>query len=355
MRLMFVYWKLEDAGSAQTIYNFARAAEALGHETMLYAAPDPRSRYRCSLEIESADAVIFVLEWNIYLHNNLPLDLETPVLRTERTRRIIIDNDGMYNDPVRVDGDYNHPEPADSRRRTELYESIADRIYQPTFHPRRPNVGTFLFHGYDPTWERPLDFRDKPYGMYYVGSNWFRWRAMARVLRAVEPVRGRVGRIGVVGHNWLEPPPGATSPLREDAYTSDPRYLERLGVEVGPAVPIEEVIPRMSRSVFTPVLVRPVFNHLRLVNPRLFETPAASTIPIFDLDPEYVREVYGRPAEELVLGNDGTELISRVLGRPEYYAEIVGEIRRHLAAKHSFTRRVEELVGIIRGCVGPCA
>jgi hypothetical protein len=152
MRLMFVYWKLEDAGSAQTIHNFARAAGALGHEVMLYAPPDPASRFRCSLDIESADAVVFVLEWNIYLHNNLPLDLETPVKRTERARRIIIDNDGMYDDPVQVDGDYNHPAPEDSRRRTELYDSIADRIYQPTLRPRRPNVGTYLFHGYDPAW-----------------------------------------------------------------------------------------------------------------------------------------------------------------------------------------------------------
>ena len=32
---------------------------------------------------------------------------------------------------------------------------------------------------------------------------------------------------------------------------------------------------------------------LRLVNPRLFETPAANTIPVFGLDPEYVREIYG--------------------------------------------------------------
>lgn len=352
MRLMFVYWKLDDAGSAVTLRNFARAAEALGHEALLFGPEDPSYFMPCSTEVESADAVIFIMEWNIYLHNNLPLDLETPVRRTERRRRLIIDNDGMYDDPVHVGGDYNHPTAEDSRRRTELYDLITDRIYQPTLHPLRPNVGTYLFHGYDPAWEQRLDFRNKPYGMSYVGSNWFRWRAMQRVLRTVEPIRDRVGRIRVVGHCWLEPPAGAEPPLRDQAYATDPAYLKRLGVEVGPAVPIGQVIPAMSQGVFTPVLVRPLFNHLRLVNPRLFETPAANTIPLFNLDAGYVREVYGEGATQLVLGENATDLIADVLRRPDYYADVVREIRRHLAAKHSFTVRVRELIDIVKGEAG---
>jgi hypothetical protein len=74
MRLMFVYWKLENAGSAQTIFNFAEAAKRLGHEVVLYAPEDPTSRFQCSLDLESADGVIFVLEWNIYIHQSHKLD-----------------------------------------------------------------------------------------------------------------------------------------------------------------------------------------------------------------------------------------------------------------------------------------
>jgi hypothetical protein len=348
MRFMFVYWKLDDAGSAQTIYNYHLAAQKMGHEVFLYAPEDPAYYIPCSLDIESADAVIFVMEWNIYLHNNLPLDLETPTRRTERKLRIIIDNDGMYNDLVRVDGDFNHMEATDARRRTELYDSISDRIYQPTFHPERENVGTFLFHGYDAAWEMPLDFRNKEYGMFYVGSNWFRWRAMKRVLGAIEPIRGKVGRIGIVGHNWLEPPAGAESPLREQAYGTDPEYLRRLGIEVGAAVPIDQVISTMSKGIFSPVLVRPVFNHFRLVNPRLFETPAANTIPLFCLDKEYVREIYGDRGLELALGKNPTAKIQDVLTRPDYYATVIKDIRRHVLAKHSFAARLQDLIDLVR-------
>lgn len=346
---MFVYWHVEDAGSAQTIYKYAQAARALGHEVALYAPPNPASRFNCSLDVESADAVIFLLEWNIYLHNNEPLDLDGAISRSQRKRRFVIDDDGMYNDVIRVDGDYNHPASADSRCRTELYDSISDTILQPTLHPRRPNIRSFLFHGYDPRWEVPLDFSAKQFGMCYVGSNWFRWGPMRRVLGAIEPIRDRVGRIGVVGHNWDMPPAGAESPLRETAYANEPEYLAQLNVELMPAVPLEQVISSMSKGVFNPVLVRPLFNHLRLANPRLFETPAANTIPLLGLDPEYAQEIYGEQALELVLRPDPTEQIEDVLRQPEHYAKTVRGIRRHLAAHHSYEARVRELVDIITG------
>jgi hypothetical protein len=348
MRFMFVYWKLENAGSAQTILNYAAAARELGHEVVLYADPDDSSKFACSLDIDSADAVVFLLEWNIYLHENKPLDLSGALRWSAREQRIAIDNDGMYNDPIRVDGDYNHPTIEDSRKRTELYDSISDRIYQPTLHPLRPNVKTFLFHGYNPAWEAPLDPTDKPYGMLYVGSNWFRWRAMSRVLRAIEPVRHRVGRVRIVGHDWTEMPWWVESPLREDAYFVDTAYLRALNVEVCPPVPIGEVVATMGQGVFNPVLVRPTFNHLRLVNPRLFETLAANTIPLFALDEAYVKEIYGQAGAELVLDEDPSRLIVDVLERPHHYAAVVTELRRHLAERHSFIARVTELIDLVR-------
>ena len=346
MRLMFVYWDLDNAGSAQTIYHYSKAAKALGHEVVLHAPVRERSRLERSTDVESADAVIFLLEWNIYLHHGEYLDLAQPALRAPRERRIVIDDDGMYNDALAVDGDYTHPHAAASRRRTELYDSLSDKILQPTLHPLRPNVRTFLFHGYDASCERPLEFERKDYGMIYVGSNWFRWRALKRVLRAIEPIRDRVGRVGLVGHNWDAPPYWVRPPLLE-AYRGEPEYLARLEVEVMPPVPITEVVTTMSRGTFNPVLVRPTFNRLRLVNPRLFETPAASTIPLFQLDAEYVREIYGQRAGELVLDGSARDKIVDVLERPAYYAEIVDDIRRHLAEHHSVTRRLQELVEIV--------
>jgi hypothetical protein len=349
MRLMFVYWKVEDAGSAQDIYNYCKAARELGHEIALYAPEGAVSRFKCSLELDSADGVVFPLEWNIYLHNNEPLDLEGPMRKVPRERRIVIDNDGMYNDAIRVDGDYNHPDDSGSRARTELYDSIADKIFQPAFHPLRRNVRPFLFHAYNPAWEVPLDFEHKKYGMCYVGTNWFRWRAMRRVLEAIEPIRAQVGRISLTGHNWDAPPSGADRALREAAYQTDPGYLEKMGVELLPPVPIERVIPRMSEGVFNPVLIRPLFKQLGLVTCRTFETVAANTIPLFAQDPEYVREIYGEDALELVLPTEEPEAkIESILRRPERYVPIVKSIRRHLAEKHSYAARLDELIEIVR-------
>jgi hypothetical protein len=347
MRMMFVYWKVENAGSAQTIYNFASTARKFGHEVVLYAPEGAVSRFQCSLDIESADVAIFVLEWNIYLHNNEPLDLEGPIARMPRNRRIVIDNDGMYDDVIEIGGDCNHLDKAASRNRVDLYDSIADKICQPTLHPRPRNVRSFLFHGYNPAWEVPLDFRAKEFGMCYVGSNWFRWKALKRVLQAIEPIRDRVGRVGLVGHDWGQIPWWIEQPLRERAYMTDPEYLRSLDIEIMPAVPIEHVIGSMSKAVFNPVLARPLFNHLRLTHPRLFETLAANTIPLFNLGRDHVVEIYGEPAGELVFGENASEQILDVLGRPDYYAEIVREIREHLAVNHSFERRFQELIDII--------
>jgi hypothetical protein len=349
MRLMFVYWKIEDAGSAQTICNYAQAARELGHELALYAPEGSVSRFPCSLDIERADAAIFVLEWNIYLHNNEPLDIEGPVSKMPRGQRVVLDCDGMYNDVIRVGGDYNHPDEAGSIARTELYDSISDKIFQPTYHPLRPNVGTFLFHAYNPAWEVPLDFSSKEYGMFYVGTNWFRWKAMKWVLEALRPIRNQVGRIGIVGHNWSEAPGGADAALREAAYFTDPDYLKMMGVELMSPVPIEQVIPTMGKSVFNPVLIRPLFSHLGLVTVRTFETPAANTIPLFDQNPAYVREVYGDEALELVLPEEHPEeKILDIMRRPYDYADIVMSIRRHLSENHSFVARLQQLIDIVK-------
>ena len=140
-------------------------------------------------------------------------------------------------------------------------------------------------------------------------------------------------------------------PFRDEAYQTDPEYLRALDVEVGPAVPVEQVVPAMSRGRFTPVIVRPTFNHFQIVNPRMFETPAADTVPLFALDRQYVADIYGEAASELVLDGDATGLIVDVLERPGYYLEIVRALRSRLAERHSYRVRLQELVDVARnGC-----
>jgi hypothetical protein len=183
--------------------------------------------------------------------------------------------------------------------------------------------------------------------MVYVGNTKFRWRSMSRLLRAVEPVRGRMGRIALVGEGWAGPIPAKGANMQN--FYCDARYLKRLGVEPMPPVPFSRVFETMSRAVFNPVLYRPLFERLGIVTCRMFETLAAGTIPLFLLDEGYVRELYGDRAMELVLGGEQPhEKVLDMLARPSHYAEIVREIRQGLARRHSPERRFAELLEIIR-------
>jgi hypothetical protein len=349
MRLMFVYYVMKDAGSAQDIHHYAEAASALGHEIVLFGPPDNDSGFHCSRDIESADAVVFILEWTTQLRYGDQLDMLRLLHRVPRDRRIVIDCDGNYNDALNIGGDYNHRDPAASRRWIDSCDGLADRIFQPTLHPRKPGVRTFFFHGYDPAGEQPLGFTVKDFGMVYVGHSKFRWGPMRRILDAVEPVRDEVGRLAIVGHGWDAMPPWAAPMGIEDYYYTDVERLRHLNVECVQPVPYGEVIPWMSRAIFNPVIYRPLFEHLEFVTCRTFETPAASTIPLFALDEGYVRAIFGDEARELTLPvEQSEEKILDLVRRPDCYADVVRSVRRHMADKHSYTARVQELLEIVK-------
>jgi len=347
MRLIFVHWVYDDRGSAQDLHNYREVAKQLGHEVVIYGPPE-LSSFHYSLEINETDAVVFIFEWTTDLQQGNQVDWLRLIGRVPRARRVVIDCDGKFNDAISVIGDYNHVDAEASRTWVAVCESLSDKIYQPTPHPLRPNVKSFFFHAYNPAWAVPLNFEQKRYGMFYVGNNWFRWGQMERVLKAVEIVRAEIGRLGITGHGWDATAPWANSSISEDAYHSDPGYLKRLGVEVTPPIRFDQVITTMGNGVFTPVIYRPLFEHLRLVTCRTFETLAANTIPVFGLDPDFVAETYGSQARALVLPEkQPEELIIDVMERPQHYADIVEGIRQMLAEKHSYAVRLHELVAIV--------
>jgi hypothetical protein len=319
--------------------------------------------------LDGADAIVFVFEWATWLQYGDRMDWARLLSAVPRRRRVVIDCDGAYNDPIELEDDYNHSSTsprmswsggdasarnegpldaeASSRSWVQFCDSLSDKIYQPTLRPRRANVGAFLFHIYDPVWEKPLDFTSKDFSMVYVGHSKFRWRGMSQVLRALSPVRDQVGRIAIFGDGWTGPllEKGAMMPN----FLTDPHYLKKLGVEPLPAVPVDRVLETMSRGVFNPIVYRPLFAHLGMVTCRTFETPAAGTIPLFLLDEGYVREMYGERATELILGGERPhEKVLDVLARPDHYAEIVREIRDAFARRHSPEARLHELIEIIR-------
>jgi glycosyltransferase involved in cell wall biosynthesis len=349
MKVVFVYWGFENAGSMLDLRGYTRAAQAMGHDVTVYGPPGHAFGLNYSQDLAGADALVFVVEWTTALQFGDRLDWARLLSAVPRRRRVVIDCDGGYNDPIEVAGDYNHRTAESSRRWVDFCDSLSDKICQPTLRPRRANVRPFLFHIYDPTWEAPLDFAAKEFSMIYVGHTKFRWHGMSQVLHALEAVREQVGKVALVGEGWDRPPEWTEWLEIKNDYRVDRDYLRKLRVEALPPVPYPKVIATMSRAVFNPVVYRPLFELLGMVTCRTFETPAAGTIPLFLLDPRYVRETYGDAAAELVLGgNRPQEKILDVLARPRHYAGIVGRIREDFGRQHSPEARLRELIGIIQ-------
>lgn len=349
MRIMLVYFIAADAGSAQDVHHYMRAARELGHEVVLYGRPGSLPSFEFSLDVESADALFFVFEWTTDLRFGDHVDWARLLAKVPRRKRFVIDCDGAYNRTIHVDGDLNHRDDRSSRRWMDICDSISDHIFQPTLHPLERNVRTFFFHAYDPAWARPLDFTQQSHGLTYVGHAKFRYFPLLRVLRAIEPIRDRFGRIAVVGHGWDAMPPWASWMGIEDYFYTDQGYLQRMGVEYVAPVPFEQVIDWMSRGRVSPVIYRPLFSYLKFVTCRTFETPAANTIPLFALDAGYVREIYGEPAVALVLPDDraaAEEKVADMVACPERYIDVVMAVRARMATRHSFSARLEEMVAI---------
>jgi hypothetical protein len=134
----------------------------------------------------------------------------------------------------------------------------------------------------------------------------------------------------------------------EDAFYTDQEYMRMLGVEVFPPIPFEHVITWMSKATFNPVLMRPIFHKLQLVTPRLFETVSASTLPLLDMAPEHVRQIYGDEATALILPADHPERsILQAVRQPERSIGILEGIRAYLTEQHSYAHRFRELLAIL--------
>jgi len=350
MKLVFVYWGFANAGSMLDLRGYTRAAKAMGHDVSVYGPPGHVLGLNYSCDLGNADAVVFIFEWTTALQFGDRLDWARLVSAVPRRRRVVIDCDGGYNDPLEFAGDYNHRSADASRQWVDLCDSLSDKICQPTLRPRRANVRPFLFHIYDPTWEAALDFASKEFSMIYVGHTKFRWHGMSQVLRALEPVRDRVGRVALVGEGWDGPPARLEGLEIRNDYNVDVNYLKKLRMEAMPPVPYPQVTATMSRAMFNPVVYRPLFELLGMVTCRTFETPAAGTVPLFLLPPDYVREIYGdAAAAELVLGGDRPQdRILDVLARPQHYGAIVQRIREDFGRRHSPEARLRELIGIIQ-------
>jgi hypothetical protein len=362
MKLLFVSKLDRFARAVSTLTKYVQTGKALGHEVAVFGEQSseiPLMSY--SLDVKRFDFVIFI----IYESWDFP---DMPYLAQlldgiSRERRVIIDCYGRYNETIRIEHDFNHLEKMDGHQGWEWiegFQAVSDKILQPTLKPLRSDVRSFLFHAYDPgavvcDHNSPTEAArawlgttngTKPYGVTYVGNNWQRWTQVQRFLEAIEPLRKDLGPISILGSGWDKTPDWAIQ-LGVHGADVDPILLERLGVERGSPIPFNEVSKFLGQGRFTPIFHRPLFNHLGLVTNRTFETFCADTLPLLMLPESQVEAIYGSDALVLLPGEDIAGRIGDIMRRPDVYWDAVLKTRAHLAQRHSYEQRFQELLGIL--------
>ena len=361
MKLLLVSKLDRFARSVYTITKYVQVGAELGHEVAVFgekASEAPNLPY--TLDVRGFDFAVFV----VYESWDFP---DMPYLAqlldgVPKDRRVIIDCYGRYNDTIRTEHDFNHLEKMDGHQGWEWlegFQAVSNRILQPALKPLRSDVRSFLWHGFDPgavalhhasaveaaqSWS--LKSQERPYGMIYVGHNWQRWSQMSRLLLALEPLRPNIGPICLAGSDWDKRPEWAEQ-LGILGASVEPELLERVGVQTKPSIPFDEVISFTGQARFSPIIHRPLFNHLGMVTNRTFATFCADTVPLLMLPEEMVDTVYGPKARLLTLGDDVAGKLTDILRRPEPYWDAVLQTRLHLAEYHSFQRRFGELRRIL--------
>ena len=339
--------------SVATIHKWIEAGRKLGHDIAVYGETSPElPNLKFTTDLKNIDLALFVVQ--------VPSDFpDMPYLARvldgiPKEKRAIVDLWGRYNDTIRVEHDFNHLEKLDGHQEWEWQDAIAavsKTILQPGLSPKRDSVKPFLFHGFDEgsiaknyasASEAVAAWKSKPYGAMYVGSNWQRWHQVRAFLEDYGNAREQAGTACLIGWDWSVRPDWAVQKAIMGV-DSDPEYLSSQKVEVRNGVRFDEVVALLGQAKFAPVIHRPLFRELGFVTNRTFETFYADTIPLLMLPEEFVESIYGPAAKKLVPAKGLAGFVEDAMKNPEAYWDAVLKTRAHLAAKHSYAIRINEL------------
>ena len=348
--------------SVATIHKYVEWGRILGHDVSVYGYSNPElPLLSFTTDVDGVDIAIFLVQ----VPSDFPAmpGLARIMDQLPREKRVVVDLWGRYNETVRLDHDFNHLEKFDNHPAWEWIDAIdalSDTVLQPTLAPRREDVRSFLFHGFDPgaiagnhasardaaaAWLK-AGRAEKPYGLVYVGSNWQRWTQVRKVLEEYRDVRDRVGQFCLAGWDWSQRPAWAVE-MGLKGIDTDPELLADLGVEIRQGIRFDQVVDLVGQGRFAPILHRPLFRELGLVTNRSFETFYADCIPVLMLPQDFVESVYGRAALKLVPGEHLAAHLSAVMHDPEPYWDALLKTRQHLAENHSYRNRFRQIEGLL--------
>lgn len=350
MNILFVMKHRGNAGNTHAVANYIRVAPKYGHNVAIYGDPQEHlPDIKFSRDVRAFDRAAYLFESEIYRLSRLE---EVSMLDAiPKRHRMIFDMDGMYSPVTKVDDyDFNHAEESEQRRWKEYYDTLADVVMKPMLAKSDdPRVRPMTFYGYDAALEmKPEEAPAKKYDIMHLGHNWWRWRDVGRkFLPAIEPVRDKIGEIVFVGLWWDAPPMEGKDAGPEAAFESDPALVKRLRVKTEPSVMYTDVVRKMSEAKINIFTQRPVLHHMKHITLKYFEVFYADTIPLLMLDEAIALEVYGPAVRELMLRENIAEKVLDALARPDRYRDIVATVRKHLAANHTYDKRMAELVSAI--------
>jgi hypothetical protein len=346
MKILFMMDMRVNAGSIQAVASYVRSGDELGHTLAVYGRQDPNfPRVRFSTDVGAFDYVVFIIESSLSWMTGL--QMPRILSGVPRQHRAVLDADGMYNHTIVVSGyDRNHANERERSKWLAHFESLTDKILQPTLEPREPGVMALPFYGYDPASQISGDASPpKDFDIIHVGHNWWRWRDINdSLLPAIEQIRPYLDGVCLVGSWWDAAPPWAGDVGLETAFCVNQERLRQLRIYVKPPVPYTQVIPMMSTARVNVMTQRPLLRHLKYLTSKYFEVFCADTTPLVMLHPDHAELVYGPAGRELTLHESIGDKLLDALCEQAKYRELVEEVRYHLLTHHSYCKRVQELV-----------
>jgi len=346
-RILFaanLHW---NAGSSHMLAEYANAAATAGYEVGVstqLSRLDERVGVHLPLvpDIRWATHLVLVFEGRQFL-SDPQLDLCDAI---PRHRRVVIDPDGHWGETVTIGTDTSAGTyPAASWH--SLYSRLTDLVLQPKLRGTPPpGARVFSYFGMPATRCRAGRMPaadDLPFQVQYIGSNWWRWTSLTELVIGARRATPPVTRLRVCGRWW----DGETCAGHETATTSVPGWLRRHGVVVAPPVPFGTVVSEMALATISPILVRPVLTTLGFVTPRMFETVASGSLPVFTDDVSYIRELYGEEAEGFQLGTDPGDVLARMVRDPEPYRRRLVRVQRRLQAEYGYPRLLVTLAKLL--------